>query len=207
MINMLNVSDQTELALVAAQTPQPESIWAVTDCGRSIMARKKSASRAAVRRVPMREFSRSLPMSLLRAREAVMRHFRPSLRDHGLTEQQWRILRALASVDTIEVTELARVAFLLGPSLSRILRDLEARHLIERRVAKADQRRGVVSISAKGLKLIETVAPSSEAIYAAITRRYGARKLAELQDMLHELEGSLSELQASGERSARSGFE
>jgi len=146
----------------------------------------------------MREFSRSLPMSLLRAREAVMRQFRPSLRDHGLTEQQWRILRALASVDTIEVTELARVAFLLGPSLSRILRDLEARRLIERRVAKADQRRGLVSISARGVKLIETVAPTSEAIYAAITRRYGARKLAELQDMLHELEGSLSELHGSG---------
>ena len=146
----------------------------------------------------MREFSRSLPMSLLRAREAVMRQFRPSLRDHGLTEQQWRILRALASVDAIEVTELARVAFLLGPSLSRILRDLEARRLIERRVAKADQRRGLVSISARGVKLIETVAPTSEAIYAAITRRYGARKLAELQDMLHELEGSLSELHGSG---------
>jgi homoprotocatechuate degradation regulator HpaR len=169
------------------------------------MARKKPGSKAAVRRVPMREFSRSLPMSLLRAREAVMRQFRPSLRDHGLTEQQWRILRALASVDTIEVTELARVAFLLGPSLSRILRDLEARHLIERRVAKADQRRGLVSISAKGLKLIEIVAPSSEAIYAAITRRYGARKLAELQDMLRELEGSLSELRASGEESAEVG--
>jgi homoprotocatechuate degradation regulator HpaR len=140
----------------------------------------------------MREFSRSLPMSLLRSREAVMRHFRPSLRNHGLTEQQWRILRALASVDTIEVTELARVAFLLGPSLSRILRDLEARHLIERKVAKADLRRGVVSISAKGVKLIEAVAPSSEAIYAAITRRYGARKLTELQDMLHALEASLA---------------
>ncbi len=113
-----------------------------------------------------------------------MRQFRPSLRHHGLTEQQWRILRALAAVETIEVTELARTAFLLGPSLSRILRDLEARQLIERRVAEADQRRAVVSISADGLKLIEAVAPSSEAIYAAITKRYGARKLAELQEML-----------------------
>ncbi len=146
----------------------------------------------------MREFSRSLPMSLLRAREAVMRQFRPSLRDQGLTEQQWRILRALAAVDAIEVTELARVAFLLGPSLSRILRDLEARRLIERRVAKADQRRGLVSISAKGMKLIEAVAPTSEAIYAAITRRYGARKLRELQDRLHELEDTLLELGAEG---------
>ena len=138
-------------------------------------------------------------MSLLRAREAVMRQFRPSLRNHGLTEQQWRILRALTAVDAIEVTELARVAFLLGPSLSRILRDLEARHLIERKVAKADLRRAVVSISAKGLKLIEAVAPSSEAIYAEMTKRYGARKLAELQDMLHALEHSLADLPAGGE--------
>jgi homoprotocatechuate degradation regulator HpaR len=153
----------------------------------------------------MREFSRSLPMSLLRAREAVMRQFRPSLRNHGLTEQQWRILRALTAVDAIEVTELARVAFLLGPSLSRILRDLEARHLIERRVAKADLRRAVVSISRKGLKLIEAVAPSSEAIYAEMTRRYGARKLAELQDMLRALEGSLADLPKDDEDDAGTG--
>ena len=150
----------------------------------------------------MRDFSRSLPMSLLRAREAVMRQFRPSLRHHGLTEQQWRILRALAAVETIEATELARTAFLLGPSLSRILRDLEARQLIERRLANADQRRSVLSISARGLKLMEEVAPSSEAIYAAITRRYGARKLAELQDMLGVLERSLSGMEAAEEGGA-----
>ena len=173
------------------------------------MARKQSAKNSGsdpasmpARRVPMRDFSRSLPMSLLRAREAVMRQFRPSLRQHGLTEQQWRILRALAAVETIEVTELARTAFLLGPSLSRILRDLEARDLIERRVAEADQRRGVLSISAKGLKLMEAVAPSSEAIYAAITKRYGARKLAELQDMLGVLERSLAAMEVVEEGSA-----
>ncbi|WP_166297746.1 homoprotocatechuate degradation operon regulator HpaR [Bradyrhizobium sp. 2S1] len=162
------------------------------------MARKNNDTRSgqgdegSPRRTPMREFSRSLPMSLLRAREAVMRQFRPSLRNHGLTEQQWRILRALTAVDEIEVTELARMAFLLGPSLSRILRDLEARQLIERKAAATDARRAVVSISAKGLKLIEAVAPTSEVIYAAITRRYGARKLAELQEMLGALEASLA---------------
>jgi homoprotocatechuate degradation regulator HpaR len=167
------------------------------------MAKKKSADPSngapASRQVPMREFSRSLPMSLLRAREAVMRQFRPSLRRHGLTEQQWRILRALASLDAVEVTELARTAFLLGPSLSRILRDLEARHLIERKTAKADQRRSVVSISDKGVKLMASVAPTSEAIYAEITRRYGARRLAELQDMLGELEQSLASAEPADE--------
>jgi homoprotocatechuate degradation regulator HpaR len=194
---MLNVSGQTELRLlVAAQTSGRMARKKLPEVSRS------SAADTPARRVPMRDFSRSLPMSLLRAREAVMRHFRASLRGHGLTEQQWRILRALASIDEIEITELARVAFLLGPSLSRILRDLEARHLIERRVAKSDLRRGVVSISPKGLRLMEVVAPSSEAIYAAITRRYGSRKLAELQDMLHALEGSLSGLHVSDEANA-----
>src|ERR1700748_1092894 len=154
-------------------------------------------SHPAGRRIPMRDFSRSLPMSLLRAREAVMRQFRPSLRRHGLTEQQWRILRALSAVDAIEVTELARTAFLLGPSLSRILRDLEARQLIERRTAKVDLRRGVVSISQKGLKLIELVAPTSEFIYAAITQRYGVQKLAELQNMLAALESCLADLEVT----------
>src|ERR1700749_3553014 len=159
-------------------------------------SREKKASAG---RVPMREVSRSLPMSLLRAREAVMRQFRPSLRRHDLTEQQWRILRALAAIDAIEVTELARTAFLLGPSLSRILRDLEARRLIERKTAKTDLRRGVVSISEKGVRLMEVVAPSSEAVYTAITRRYGARKLAELQAMLGARETSLAGPGAAGD--------
>ena len=162
---------------------------------------KKSASNDAPgpagRQAPMRDFSRSLPMSLLRAREAVMRQFRPSLRRHNLTEQQWRILRALSAVEAIEVTELARVAFLLGPSLSRILRDLEARELIDRRTAKADLRRGLVSLSQKGLKLIELIAPTSEFVYAAIAQRYGAQKLAELQNMLAVLEISLATLEAT----------
>jgi hypothetical protein len=44
------------------------------------------------------------------------------------------------------------------------------------------------------------VAPTSEAIYEAITKRYGARKLAELQEMLAALEQSLSGLEfAAGE--------
>jgi homoprotocatechuate degradation regulator HpaR len=165
------------------------------DGGRGAMTGKprqrSQGSIAPVRSVPMREFSQSLPMSLLRAREAVMRQFRPVLRQHGLTEQQWRILRALAAVDAADVSELARSAFLLSPSLSRILRDLEARQLIERKTAEADQRRNLVSISDKGIKLMGAVAPRSETIYAQITARYGARRLAELQAMLVELESRL----------------
>jgi hypothetical protein len=44
------------------------------------------------------------------------------------------------------------------------------------------------------LKLIEAVAPTSEAIYAEITRRFGARRLSELQEMLVVLEQSLADM-------------
>ncbi len=115
----------------------------------------------------------------------------------GEAREDWAIVRALSAVEAIEVTELARMAFLLGPSLSRILRDLEGRELVERRTDQADQRRAVVSISAKGLKLIEAVAPTSEAIYAEITRRFGARRLSELQEMLGVLEQSLADMEGA----------
>ena len=145
--------------------------------------------------MPRKPVYRNLPQLLLRARETLLGHFRPLITHFGLTEQQWRILRALTAVEAIEVTELARVAFLLGPSLSRILRDLEARQLVERRTAEVDQRRAVVSISARGLKLIEAVAPTSEAIYAEITRRFGTRRLSELQEMLTALELGLADME------------
>ncbi len=144
-------------------------------------------------RVRLRHFSKSLPMSLLRAREAVMRHFRASLRHFGMTEQQWRVLRALTAVNTIEVTALAEETFLLAPSLSRILKDLDERGLILRRTSPADQRRGLVSISPLGVELIERAGVQSEAIYREITGRYGAERLSELQSLLRQLEDCLDD--------------
>jgi homoprotocatechuate degradation regulator HpaR len=139
----------------------------------------------------MRAFSKSLPMELLRAREAVMRRFRPELRTHGVTEQQWRILRALAHSGPLEVSELAEVTCLLAPSLSRILPDMEARQLISRRQADTDARRSVISLERKGLRVIAMHAPDSERIYDEIAQQFGREKLAQLFALLHDLEQSL----------------
>ncbi len=161
--------------------------------------------------VRLREFSRSLPMSLLKAREAVMSHFRPSLNHFGITEQQWRVLRALSAVETIEVMALAERTFLLPPSLSRILKDLDERGLIVRRTSETDLRRGLVSISARGRDLIAKAGAHSEAIYLEITERYGSKRLAQLQDMLRDLETALAapidtgELPERGSKKGRAG--
>jgi len=146
---------------------------------------------AKLDKIPMRGFSQSLPMALLRAREAVMRRFRPGLRSRGVTEQQWRILRALAHSGPLEVTALAESTFLLAPSLSRILPELETRGYISRRQLDSDLRRAVVSLEPKGLKLIEAHAADSEGIYDAIARSFGQERLDQLFKLLRELEETL----------------
>lgn len=120
--------------------------------------------------------------------------FRPGLRKHGVTEQQWRILRALAHRGSLEVTELAQATFLLAPSLSRILPDLENRELVSRRQVDTDLRRSVVSLEPRGLKLIAAHAPFSEEMYAQIAERFGAERIEQLIALLQELEASLEEI-------------
>lgn len=144
--------------------------------------------------LPMRDFAHSLPMALLRAREAVMSRFRPMLREHGVTEQQWRVLRVLAETSELEVTELAQRSFILPPSLSRILQNLENRGLLQRTVVKEDQRRALISITPQGRRLFQIVAPHSEDHYQEIAAAVGDEKLALLYDLLDELESSLLEL-------------
>lgn len=136
-------------------------------------------------------------MALLRARESVMRHFRPGLRDHGVTEQQWRVLRALAGHPGLEVSELASRTCLHPPSLSRILPDLESRGLVTRRPVASDMRRAVVALAGAGLDLIASHAPQSEKTYRAIEERFGSERLRQLLELLRQLEDSIAWLPAA----------
>lgn len=138
----------------------------------------------------MRTFERSLPMSLLKAREAVMKKFIPHLRAHDLSPQQWRVLRALYELPTnqgLEISALAERCFLLMPSLSRIIQNLEARELVLRRIAEHDQRCSMISLHTQGRKLVELMSPESEARYEHITRVFGYGKLELLYELLDEL--------------------
>lgn len=136
----------------------------------------------------MRDFSESLPMALLQTREVVMAIFRPLLAEHDLTEQQWRVLRVLASVSTaLEVGQVVEATNLLAPSLSRILKDLEARGLVTRSAVEQDQRRAQIGLSATGFELVKKIAPQSEALYNKIEASFGQTELTRLLDQLATL--------------------
>tara|TARA_B100001059_G_C17771321_1_gene548598 strand:- start:665 stop:1123 length:459 start_codon:yes stop_codon:yes gene_type:complete len=134
----------------------------------------------------IRSFEQSLPMQLLKAREAAMSRFRPMLRDHGLTEQRWRVIRAIHEHNKIDASELAIKSFLLSPSLTRILKYLENEKIIIRSEDINDLRRSVFSLSKKGEQVILDITPETENLYQEIESLFGVDKFKQIFTLLKE---------------------
>ena len=130
---------------------------------------------------------RNLPRLLLQAREAVMAHNRPWLREHGLSDQQWRVLRVLGEHGVVETGRVAREAYILGPSLTGVLARMERDGLIRRERDPSDQRRTVVEATAKGTKMVGRLSDTIETHYQWLEQSLGKQKLAQLYVLLDEL--------------------
>lgn len=134
---------------------------------------------------------RNLPRLLLQAREAVMAHTRPSLRQHGLSDQQWRVLRVLGEQAQdpagIETGRVAREAFLLGPSLTGVLTRMERDGLIKRDRCPQDARRTVVWATTKGLEKVQALSTTIEAHYSWLEKELGKTRLKALYELLDEV--------------------
>ena len=134
---------------------------------------------------------RNLPRLLLEAREAVMLHTRPSLREHGLSDQQWRVLRVLGEhaheSGGVETGRVATEAFLLGPSLTGVLARMERDGLIERQRCPQDARRTVVRATALGLAKVQALSQTIEAHYSWMAEHLGSSQLTALYNLLDQL--------------------
>ena len=161
--------------------------------GRQVAKAVRAASSRAGRDSPLRAIEHSLPLQLLKAREAAMARFRPMLRRHGLTEQQWRVVRVLAGHGGIDATELAKRSFLLAPSLTRILQHLERQGFVARSADRKDQRRSFFMLTRKGTTLFAAVAPDSERVYSGIEHAFGRDNLERLHEFLADLAKSLEQ--------------
>jgi homoprotocatechuate degradation regulator HpaR len=143
--------------------------------------------------------SETLPVRLLRAREAVMVRLRPILRARNITEQQWRVLRTIRDLNETEITVLAARVFLLPPSLSRIVKDLEARGLINRRTSENDLRRAIVALTPAGEAVISDAQPELAGAVYAMRAQFGAERMDQLYSLLSELEAILGPGEPAGE--------
>jgi homoprotocatechuate degradation regulator HpaR len=122
--------------------------------------------------------------------------FRPILKAHGLTEQQWRVLRVLVEFGPLEPHQIGRLCGLSSPSLTGILARMDAQGLVTRSALAHDKRRQAVAATARSLRLAARMAPQIEAAYQGLEHRLGAPVVAQLYATLDTL------LQALGDQPA-----
>jgi homoprotocatechuate degradation regulator HpaR len=117
---------------------------------------------------------------------------RPHLRASNVTEQQWRVLRVLADTDELDATRIADDALLYTPSVTRILKDLAERKLIQRDADPKDARRTIISVTKEGRKLVNETASHTRILLQAYTDAFGEERLkafmAEAQALVAALE-------------------
>jgi homoprotocatechuate degradation regulator HpaR len=135
-----------------------------------------------------RHTRRSLPIALLRAREAVMGPIRDMLSNSGVNEQKWRVLRVLQEKGPQELSQVAAEAVLLLSSLTRMVGPMVDEGLISRMTPPEDRRKTVVAITPAGLALVNAHAGQSAAILGRIETEFGHDRLEQLLDLLEDLQ-------------------
>ena len=133
------------------------------------------------------ETKKSLTITLLRAREALMMSFRPMLAKHNFTEQQWRVLRVLGEKGPCDAGQLATEACILPPSLSRIINTLIENNFITKKENKIDKRKIELEISLDGKLKLESIKPEYLLILKSIQKRYGKEKIEKILNLLTEI--------------------
>lgn len=116
---------------------------------------------------------RNLPLLLLQAREGVISRFRPLLKAHGVTEQQWRIVRALVDLGPMEPRQIVQVCGISSPSLAGVLARMDEMGLVQRERFDNDARRVSVTLTPMSRGLAQRLAPKIEAVYAEIEAMIG----------------------------------
>src|ERR1700734_3424629 len=129
---------------------------------------------------------RNLPLLLLQARERVISRFRPMLNAHGITEQQWRIVRALIDTGPLEPREIGELCRISSPSLAGVLSRMEELGYIRRKRLDHDQRRLRVSLTPRSRGLSARTRPQIEATYRGIEALIGERFAVSFYETLDE---------------------
>jgi homoprotocatechuate degradation regulator HpaR len=130
---------------------------------------------------------RNIPLLLLHAREQFVAHFRPILNAHGVTDQQWRIIRVLLDTGPLEPREISQRCRISSPSLVGVLVRMEEVGFITRKRVEHDQRRILVSLTAKSRTLAARMAPEIDASYSRIEQLVGRDYCERIYQMLDDV--------------------
>jgi homoprotocatechuate degradation regulator HpaR len=137
-------------------------------------------------------FERSLAAIVLTAKESVIAPMRPKLREHNITEPQWRVMRVLNDRGATDATCLSDVGLLHAPSVTRILKDLEERKLLVREPDAHDGRRTLVALTPGGREVVKVISRDVLRVMREYSERFGEERLERLVNELRALSAAIN---------------
>jgi MarR family transcriptional regulator, organic hydroperoxide resistance regulator len=137
-------------------------------------------------------------VGLLRTADVVKRGLTRVVEPHGITLQQYNVLRILrgAGPDGLPTLEIADRMVEQAPGITRLLDRLEAKRLVERQRCPQDRRQVLCRIISAGRRLLALLEQPMEEASRAALRALGRGELA-------ALERALDAIRATHERARR----
>lgn len=99
------------------------------------------------------KLSDSVCFALYTATNSLVRAFRPILDEYDLTYPQYIVMHSLWCENNVSLKELSNDTHLDSGTLTPIVKRLESKGLLTRKVSELDERKKVISLTDKGLQL------------------------------------------------------
>ena len=147
-------------------------------------APSKTASRAAVKPRFVDEYLAAL---LAQASHLISSEFHAVVRAHGFSVSEWRVLASLAGGRAISIGELARVAVLKQPTVTRLLDRIEAKQQVERIEHEGDRRVTLVRITPAGSKTVARLIALARAHERRVLEPFGLPRAEALKATLRRI--------------------
>ena len=124
---------------------------------------------------------------LAQASHLISAEFHEVVRAHGLSVSEWRVLASLAGGKTISIGQLAQVAVLKQPTVTRLLDRMAARGQIERLAHEGDRRVTLVRITPAGSRTVAKLIALARGHETRVLEPFGLTRAEELKSTLRRI--------------------
>jgi DNA-binding MarR family transcriptional regulator len=121
---------------------------------------------------------------LARASFIVSSQFHSKLQQWQLSVPEWRVLACLMDVEGLSVGELAGMALMKQPGLTKVLDRMERDELLTRRGTSDDRRRVTIHLTAKGRARVKPVQRAAMAHEAELLKQFSDEQRATIKSAL-----------------------
>lgn len=129
-------------------------------------------------------------VAVLRTADTVRRRLAEAIEPHGLTGQQYNVLRILrgARPDPLPTLEIGQRMIEQTPGVTRLIDRLEEKGLVRRERSSEDRRVVLCSIAGAGLEVLEAMEDDVEGANEAALAGIDASEVRQLVEILEKLE-------------------